>query len=46
MGGVEPSRLAASLETLKVSMGLKGNVKAEQVFDATYLPAKAERMLP
>lgn len=46
MGGVDPARLAASLETLKVSMGLKGNVKAEQVFDASFLPAKAERMLP
>ena len=46
MGGVDPARLAASIETLKVSMGLKGNVKAEQVFDATYLPVKEERMLP
>ncbi|MOA01181.1 hypothetical protein D3C78_1205720 [compost metagenome] len=46
MGGVDPARLAASVETLKVSLGLKGNIKAEQVFDATYLPAKEERMLP
>jgi NitT/TauT family transport system substrate-binding protein len=46
MGGVDPVRLAASLETLKVSMGLKGNVKAEQVFDASFLPAKEQRMLP
>ena len=36
----------ASIETLKVSMGLKGNVTAEQVFDASFLPAKEERMLP
>ena len=46
MGGVDPARLAASMETLKVSIGLKGNVKAEQVFDASYLPPKEERMLP
>jgi NitT/TauT family transport system substrate-binding protein len=45
-GGVDPARLAASIETLKVSMGLKGAVKAEQVFDASFLPAKEERMLP
>lgn len=46
MGGVDPARLAASIETLKVSVGLKGNVKAEQVFDASYLPPKEERLLP
>lgn len=46
MGGVDPARLAVSLETLKISMGLKGNVKAEQVFDASFLPPKAERLLP
>jgi NitT/TauT family transport system substrate-binding protein len=46
MGGIDPERLAASIETLKISLGLKGNVKAEQVFDASYLPAKEERMLP
>ncbi len=45
-GGVDPARLAASLETLKISMGLKGNVTADRVFDASYLPLKAERMLP
>lgn len=46
IGGIDPARLAASLETLKVSMGLAGNVKAEQVFDASFLPAKEERLLP
>ncbi|WP_075291946.1 ABC transporter substrate-binding protein [Pararhizobium arenae] len=46
MGGIDPARLAASIDTLKVSLGLKGNVKAEQVFDASYLPTKEERMLP
>ncbi|MDQ1185611.1 ABC transporter substrate-binding protein [Agrobacterium larrymoorei] len=46
MGGVDPARLAASMETLKISIGLKGNVKVEQVFDASYLPPKEERMLP
>ena len=45
-GGVDMTRLSASIETLKVSMGLKGNVAAEQVFDASFLPAKEERMLP
>ena len=46
MGTVDMARLSASIETLKVSMGLKGNVKAEQVFDASFLPAKEDRMLP
>jgi NitT/TauT family transport system substrate-binding protein len=45
-GGVDMERLAASIETLKVSMGLKGAVSAEQVFDASFLPPKEERMLP
>ncbi|MGA1829760.1 ABC transporter substrate-binding protein [Rhizobium wenxiniae] len=45
-GGVDMARLAASIETLKISMGLKGAIKAEQVFDASFLPEKAERMLP
>lgn len=45
-GGVDMARLSASIETLKISMGLKGAIKAEQVFDASFLPAKAERMLP
>lgn len=45
-GGVDMARLGASIDTLKISMGLKGAVKADQVFDASYLPPKAERMLP
>ncbi|EUB95148.1 hypothetical protein PMI07_002926 [Rhizobium sp. CF080] len=45
-GGIDPARLAASIDTLKVSMGLKGNVKADQVFDASFLPAKEQRLLP
>ncbi|KKB10028.1 ABC transporter substrate-binding protein [Devosia chinhatensis] len=45
-GDVDPERLAASIETLKLSMGLKGNVTADDVFDAQYLPPAAERMLP
>ncbi|MBB6162277.1 NitT/TauT family transport system substrate-binding protein [Rhizobium wenxiniae] len=45
-GGVDLARLSASIETLKISMGLKGAIKAEQVFDASFLPEKAERMLP
>jgi NitT/TauT family transport system substrate-binding protein len=46
LGGIDPARLTASIDTLKVSMGLKGNVKADQVFDASFLPAKEQRMLP
>jgi NitT/TauT family transport system substrate-binding protein len=45
-GGVDMTRLGASIDTLKISMGLKGAVKADQVFDASYLPPKADRMLP
>ena len=45
-GGLDEARLAASIETLKVSMGLKGNVGAADVFDAQYLAPAAERMLP
>jgi len=46
MGDVDMAKLAASIETLKVSMDLKGAVKAEDVFDPQYLPAKEDRMLP
>ena len=46
MGGVDPARLAASIDTLKTSIGLKGNVTADQVFDASFLPADADRKLP
>lgn len=46
IGGVDMARLSASIETLKISMGLKGAIKADQVFDASFLPEKAERMLP
>lgn len=46
MGGVDMDKLAASIETLKVSMGLAGNVTAADVFDPQYLPPKEERMLP
>lgn len=46
LGTVDMDKLAASIETLKVSMGLKGAVTAADVFDAQYLPPKEERMLP
>lgn len=46
MGGVDMDKLAASIVTLKVSMGLAGNVTAADVFDPQYLPPKEERMLP
>ncbi len=45
-GNVDPERLAASIETLKISMGLKGNVTADEVFDAQYLPPVEDRQLP
>lgn len=46
MGGVDPARLAASIATLKTSMGLKGAVTADKVFDPSFLPPEAERHLP
>ncbi|KKX34436.1 ABC transporter substrate-binding protein [Rhizobium sp. LC145] len=45
-GGVDMDRLSASIETLKISMGLKGNVAADRIFDGSFLPPKEERMLP
>lgn len=45
-GGIDEARLAASIETLKLSMGLKGNVTAADVFDSQYLPPVEERQLP
>ncbi|WP_172123678.1 MULTISPECIES: ABC transporter substrate-binding protein [unclassified Devosia] len=45
-GGIDEARLAASIETLKISMDLKGAVTAADVFDPSYLPPAAERMLP
>jgi NitT/TauT family transport system substrate-binding protein len=45
-GGIDEERLAASIETLKISMGLQGNVTADEVFDSQYLPPAEERMLP
>ena len=45
-GGIDEARLAASIETLKISLGLKGNVTAGDIFDAQYLPPAEERMLP
>lgn len=45
-GGIDEARLAASIETLKISMGLKGNVTAADIFDSQYLSPAAERMLP
>jgi NitT/TauT family transport system substrate-binding protein len=45
-GDIDPDRLAASIETLKTSMGLAGNVTADEVFDSSYLPPAEERMLP
>ncbi|KAB2861528.1 MAG: ABC transporter substrate-binding protein, partial [Bauldia sp.] len=45
-GGVDEAKLAASIDYLKVSMGLKGAVGPGDVFDASYLPPKEERLIP
>lgn len=45
-GGLDMAKLTKSIEYLTVSMKLAGNVKADQIFDASYLPPKEERMLP
>jgi len=45
-GGLDEAKLAKAIDLLKVSMGLKGNVGPADVFDASYLPPKEERMLP
>ncbi|MBX9451067.1 MAG: ABC transporter substrate-binding protein [Mesorhizobium sp.] len=45
-GGIDEAKLTQSIEYLKVSMGLKGAVGPGDVFDASYLPPKEERMLP
>lgn len=45
-GGIDDDKLAQSIEYLKVSMALKGNVGPDDIFDASYLPPKEERMLP
>ncbi len=46
MGGVDFDKLNASIEFLKSSIGVTGNVTAEDVFDDSYLPPAEERMLP
>ncbi|MEO4000199.1 ABC transporter substrate-binding protein [Mesorhizobium sp. CAU 1732] len=45
-GGIDEGKLTQSIEYLKVSMGLKGAVGAADIFDASFLPPKEERMLP
>ncbi|TKT80179.1 ABC transporter substrate-binding protein [Aquamicrobium sp. LC103] len=45
-GGIDEGKLASSIEALKISMGLKGNVGPADIFDASFLPAKEERLLP
>ena len=45
IGGVDEERLSRSLEQLKTSMGLQGNVTADALFDAQYLGDSSERML-
>ncbi|MCU0831746.1 MAG: ABC transporter substrate-binding protein [Rhizobiaceae bacterium] len=45
-GDIDPTKMTASMEFLKDSMGLKAPVPVETVFDSQYLPPKEERMLP
>ena len=45
-GGIDDAKLAKSIEYLTLSMKLTGKVKPEQIFDASFLPPKEERMLP
>lgn len=45
-GGIDEGKFAKLIDFLKVSMKLKGNVGAKEVFDGSYLPPKEERMLP
>jgi len=45
-GGIDDAKLAKSIEYLTVSMKLTGKVKGDQIFDASFLPPKEERMLP
>lgn len=45
-GGIDEAKLAKSIDYLKISMGLAGNVGPSDVFDASFLPPKEERMLP
>lgn len=44
-GGVDPARLAASIDQIAVTYDFKARPKAEAVFTPQYLPPAAERML-
>jgi len=45
-GGIDEGKLSKSIDYLKISMGLTGKVGPADVFDASFLPPKEERMLP
>ncbi len=45
-GGVDMEKLGKTMEWLKLSMNVQNPPKPEDVFDASYLPAKEDRMLP
>lgn len=45
-GGIDEAKLTKAIDFLKLSMGLKGNVGPADIFDASYLPPREERMLP
>ena len=45
LGGVMPARLTDMVTQVSSAFELKNPVKAEAVFDSSYLPAKADRMV-
>ena len=45
IGGVQPARLADMVTQVSSAFELKSPVTPEQVFNAGFLPAKADRMV-
>jgi NitT/TauT family transport system substrate-binding protein len=45
-GGIDPARMAKSIDQLALTFDFKSRPNAADVFDASFLPPKAERMLP
>lgn len=46
MGGVDPQVLARQVEDVSVTFATKSKVSAEQMFNASFLPPRAERIPP
>jgi NitT/TauT family transport system substrate-binding protein len=45
IGGVQPARFADTVSQVTAAFEVKNPVKPEAVFDASYLPPKADRMI-